>query len=62
MRAFWSMSPCSAPALKPCLTSDLCRIATSTLRLQKMIAFLTFWLRISSRSISRLAQSSPSGQ
>ena len=48
--------------MKPCLTSDLCRIATSTLRLQKMIAFLTFWLAISSRSVSRLAQSSPFGQ
>ncbi len=34
------MSPCNAPALKPCFCSDLCSSATSRLRLQKMIAFL----------------------
>ena len=62
MRLLWSMSPCSAPALKPCFCSDLCRIATSRLRLQKMMAFLTFSLRISSRSTSRFSSLRALGQ
>ena len=57
VRLIWSMSPCRAPALKPCFSSDLSTMPTSLLRLQKMMAFLTFVLRISSRSASRLAQS-----
>ena len=40
MRARWSRSPCSAPALKPCFCRDLCKSATSRFRLQKMMAFL----------------------
>ena len=55
VRALWSISPCRAPALNPWLTSDLWRMATSRLRLQKMIAFFTDWLRISARRTERLA-------
>ena len=62
MRLIWSMSPCRAPALKPCFCSDLSRIATSRLRLQKMMAFLTFSDRINWRSTSRFSQSSVEGQ
>ena len=56
MRADWSMSPCSATALKPCRTSERCSSATSRLRLQKMIAFLKLSAaRIRRRSVSRLS-------
>ena len=56
MRAGWSMSPCSAAALKPWRTSERWSCATSRLRLQKMIAFLKFSAeRIRRRSVSRLS-------
>ena len=56
MRADWSMSPCSATALKPWRTSERCSSATSRLRLQKMIAFLKPSAeRIRRRSVSRLS-------
>ena len=50
------MSPCRAPAEKPCFSRERCRIATSRLRLQKMIAFLKLSAeRISERSVSRFS-------
>jgi beta-mannosidase len=56
VRVDWSRSPCSATALKPCLTSDLCKTPTSRLRLQKIMAFLKFSAEFSSRrSMSRLS-------
>ena len=59
MRARWSMSPCSAPTLKPCLDSERWSVATSRLRLQKMMAFLKLSApRISARSTARLSTGS----
>ena len=55
VRWCWSMSPWSAPALKPCRNSEACRIATSRLRLQKMMAFRTPVPRMSWRRTARLA-------
>ena len=56
-RLGWSMSPCSAPTEKPCRLSDLYRMSTSTLRLQKISAFFTASRRSSRRSASRLSVS-----
>src|SRR5215212_9110163 len=48
------MSPCRAPTLKPCFCSDLCKSATSRLRLQKMIAlFRSFASPNRRRNVSR---------
>ena len=62
MRADWSMSPCSAIAENPWLTSERCSVATSRLRLQKMIALVSPSAeRISRRSVSRLSCGSRPG-
>src|SRR3546814_11907314 len=52
------MSPCSATASKPCVTSDLSRMSTSRLRLQKTIALRTSSARSRLRSASRLSPDS----
>ena len=51
-------SPCSAPAEKPCLVSDLNSTSTSRLRLQKISALRTSATLISVRSARRLSASS----
>ena len=62
VRLNWSMSPCSAAGIEAVLAAATCRrIATSRLRLQKMMAFLTCSAPISSRSTSRFSQSSIAG-
>ena len=56
MRAGWSMSPCSACTEKPWRSSERKRVATSRLRLQKMMAFFNPSAeRIRRRSVSRLS-------
>ena len=57
-RSGWLMSPCNWPTLNPCRFSDLYRISTSRLRLQKMRALETSSVRIIRRSASRLSRSS----
>ncbi len=57
MRARWSMSPCRAPASKSYLISERNSSDTSTLRLQKMMAFFSpsSSALIRSRSAARLS-------
>ena len=58
IRSFWSRSPCSAAASKPCFFSDLASTSTSILRLQKMMPLVSASPSetISRRSTSRFSE------